>query len=176
GVLADLSHQILTHDNTTRSSSMEITLHTVTFDCADAGKLARFWSQLLARPVDHRPKLVTGGCMAAMSAAFVVLSVLSVGGHHTTGTTAVGAAAIVLWGAMAMAVSPMLQSAAMRTAPDDPDGASGLYVTAFQVGITGGSLAGGSVGPGGSVVVGVGMTVWVMVTGGCCSRVRGTQV
>ncbi|OBK81878.1 hypothetical protein A5649_10040 [Mycolicibacter heraklionensis] len=31
----------------------------------------------------------------------------------------------------------------MRTAPDDPDGASGLYVTAFQVGITGGSLAGG---------------------------------
>ncbi|CAJ1500059.1 VOC family protein [[Mycobacterium] holstebronense] len=32
---------------------MEITLHTVTFDCADAGKLARFWSQLLARPVDE---------------------------------------------------------------------------------------------------------------------------
>ena len=98
---------------------------------------------LLARPVDHRPKLVTGGCMAAMSAAFVVLAALSIGGRHTTGTAVVGAAAIVLWGAMAMAVSPMLQSAAMRTAPDDPDGASGLYVTAFQVGITGGSLAGG---------------------------------
>ena len=31
---------------------MEITLHTVTFDCADAEKLARFWSQLLACPVD----------------------------------------------------------------------------------------------------------------------------
>ncbi|MEB3021160.1 VOC family protein [[Mycobacterium] crassicus] len=31
---------------------MEITLHTVTFDCADADKLARFWSQLLARPLD----------------------------------------------------------------------------------------------------------------------------
>lgn len=31
----------------------------------------------------------------------------------------------------------------MRTAPDDPDGASGLYVTAFQVGITGGSLVSG---------------------------------
>jgi predicted MFS family arabinose efflux permease len=97
----------------------------------------------LARPLDHRPKAITGGCMAAMSAAFVVLAALSIGGHHTTGTTVVGAAAIVLWGAMAMAVSPMLQSAAMRTAPDDPDGASGLYVTAFQVGITGGSRAGG---------------------------------
>lgn len=31
---------------------MEITLHTVTFDCADADKLARFWSQLLERPLD----------------------------------------------------------------------------------------------------------------------------
>ncbi len=37
----------------------------------------------------------------------------------------------------------MLQAAAMRTAPNDPDGASGLYVTAFQVGIMAGSLAGG---------------------------------
>ena len=37
----------------------------------------------------------------------------------------------------------MLQAAAMRTAPDDPDGASGLYVTAFQVGIMAGSLSGG---------------------------------
>lgn len=97
----------------------------------------------LALPLDRRPKAVTGYCMAALSTAFVVLAVLSIGGHHTAGTTVTGAAAIVLWGAMAMAVSPMLQSAAMRTAPDDPDGASGLYVTAFQVGITGGSLAGG---------------------------------
>lgn len=98
---------------------------------------------MLARPLDHRPKAITGSCMAALSAAFVVLAALAIGGHHSAGTTLVGAAAIVLWGAMAMAVSPMLQSAAMRTAPDDPDGASGLYVTAFQVGITGGSLAGG---------------------------------
>jgi predicted MFS family arabinose efflux permease len=37
----------------------------------------------------------------------------------------------------------MLQAAAMRTAPDDPDGASGLYVAGFQVGIMAGSLAGG---------------------------------
>ena len=31
----------------------------------------------------------------------------------------------------------------MRTSPDDPDGASGLYVTAFQIGIMAGSLLGG---------------------------------
>ncbi len=31
----------------------------------------------------------------------------------------------------------------MRAGADDPDGASGLYVTAFQVGIMAGSLAGG---------------------------------
>jgi predicted MFS family arabinose efflux permease len=51
--------------------------------------------------------------------------------------------AIVLWGALATAVSPMMQSAAMRNGVDDPDGASGLYVTAFQVGIMAGSLLGG---------------------------------
>jgi predicted MFS family arabinose efflux permease len=44
---------------------------------------------------------------------------------------------------MATAVSPMMQSAAMRNGADDPDGASGVYVTAFQVGIMAGSLAGG---------------------------------
>ena len=49
----------------------------------------------------------------------------------------------MLWGAASTALPPMLQSAAMRTAPDDPDGASGLYVTAFQVGIMAGSLSGG---------------------------------
>lgn len=31
---------------------MTITLHTVTFDCADADKLARFWSGLLDRRID----------------------------------------------------------------------------------------------------------------------------
>ena len=41
------------------------------------------------------------------------------------------------------ALSPVLQAAAMRSAPSDPDGASGLYVTAFQIGIMAGSLLGG---------------------------------
>lgn len=31
---------------------MDITLYAVTFDCTDADKLARFWSQLVGRPLD----------------------------------------------------------------------------------------------------------------------------
>jgi 4-aminobutyrate--pyruvate transaminase len=42
------------------------------------------------------------------------------------------------------AMAPLLQSAAMRHSPDDPDGASALYVAAFQVGIMTGSVLGGT--------------------------------
>ena len=72
-----------------------------------------------------------------------MLTVLAFHGGTNVATVVIGTGAIVLWGAMATAVSPMMQSAAMRNGADDPDGASGLYVTAFQVGIMAGSLAGG---------------------------------
>jgi predicted MFS family arabinose efflux permease len=98
---------------------------------------------LVARPLDRRPRGAIIACMAGLTAAFVVLTALAFGGHRTVTTLLVGIGAIVLWGAMATAVSPMLQSAAMRNGADDPDGASGLYVTAFQVGIMAGSLGGG---------------------------------
>ena len=98
---------------------------------------------LLARPGDRRPKAAVIGCLAGLSLAFVVLAALGFGGHHTMATLVTGVVAIVLWGAMATAMPPMLQSAAMRHSPDDPDGASGLYVAAFQVGIMAGSLGGG---------------------------------
>ncbi|BBX75378.1 MFS transporter [Mycobacterium shinjukuense] len=98
---------------------------------------------LVARPLDRRPKGAIIVCMTCLTAAFVPLTVLAFGGQRTATTALIGTGAIVLWGAMATAVSPMLQSAAMRNGVDDPDGASGLYVTAFQVGIMAGSLAGG---------------------------------
>ena len=98
---------------------------------------------LLARPMDHRPRGAIIGCAVGLAAAFVLLTGLALAGKPMGWTTLVGTAAIVLWGAMTTAVSPMLQSAAMRTGADDPDGASGLYVTALQVGITAGSLLGG---------------------------------
>jgi predicted MFS family arabinose efflux permease len=98
---------------------------------------------LVARPLDRRPRGAVLLCMTGLTAAFVVLTVLAFGGQPTAVTALIGTGAIVLWGAMATAVSPMMQSAAMRAGADDPDGASGLYVTAFQVGIMAGSLAGG---------------------------------
>ena len=98
---------------------------------------------MVARHLDRRPRRAIIFCMAGLTAAFVLLTTLAFGGHRTATTLLVGIGRIVLWGAMATAVSPMLQSAAMRNGADDPDGASGLYVTAFQVGIMAGSLAGG---------------------------------
>jgi predicted MFS family arabinose efflux permease len=99
---------------------------------------------LVARPLDRRPRRAIILCMTGLTAAFVVLTALAFGDRPTfVPTVLIGIAAIVLWGAMATAVSPMMQSAAMRNGADDPDGASGLYVTAFQVGIMAGSLSGG---------------------------------
>jgi predicted MFS family arabinose efflux permease len=97
----------------------------------------------MARPLDRWPQASVVGCLAALATAFAVLTSLAF--DHTGGLRAliVGVGAMVLWGAASTALPPMLQSAAMRTAPDDPDGASGLYVAGFQVGIMAGSLAGG---------------------------------
>lgn len=98
---------------------------------------------LMARPLDQRPTASVVGCLGALAAAFAVLTWLAVDPRAGLAALVVGIAAVVVWGAASTALPPMLQSAAMRTAPDDPDGASGLYVAAFQVGIMAGSLAGG---------------------------------
>jgi predicted MFS family arabinose efflux permease len=98
---------------------------------------------LLARPGDRHPKAAVVGCLTASSLAFAVLAALGFADRHALTAAGVGVAAIVLWGATATAMPPMLQAAAMRHSPEDPDGASGLYVAMFQVGIMAGSLTGG---------------------------------
>ncbi|HPX36659.1 MAG TPA: MFS transporter [Mycobacterium sp.] len=98
---------------------------------------------LLARPGDRRPKATIVACMAGLTAVFAVLAGLGFGHGSGVGTVIVGVVAILGWGATATAVPPLLQTAAMRHSPEDPDGASGLYVTAFQIGIMAGSLIGG---------------------------------
>lgn len=98
---------------------------------------------LLARPGDRSPRTVVIGCMAVLATVLAVLAGIGVGGRVTVVTLVVGVIAVLGWGATATAVPPMLQAAAMRHAPGDPDGASGLYVAAFQVGIMAGSLIGG---------------------------------
>ncbi|WP_301150440.1 MFS transporter [Mycobacterium simiae] len=99
---------------------------------------------LIARPLDRRPRGAVILCMGGLTGAFVVLTALALGDRPTfVPTVLIGTAAMVAWGATATAVSPMMQSAAMRHGANDPDGASALYVTAFQVGIMAGSLSGG---------------------------------
>ena len=97
----------------------------------------------MARPLDRWPQASVVGCLAALALTFAVLTSLAF--DHSAGLVVliVGVAAIVLWGAASTALPPMLQAVAMRTAPDDPDGASGVYVSGFQVGIMAGSLSGG---------------------------------
>jgi predicted MFS family arabinose efflux permease len=73
----------------------------------------------------------------------LVLTGLALHRLPAVATALIGVTAIALWGAFANAVSPMLQAAAMRAGADDPDGASGLYMAAFQIGIMAGSFAGG---------------------------------
>jgi predicted MFS family arabinose efflux permease len=62
----------------------------------------------------------------------------------------------------------------MRTAPDDPDGASGLYVAGFQVGIMAGSLSGGLLYEHAGLAVALGAsTALVMVALMCVTAIRG---
>ncbi|MFV8048158.1 MFS transporter [Mycobacterium sp. 48b] len=99
----------------------------------------------MGRPLDLWPKASVLGCLAALAVALLVLSVLAVESWSGRAAVALGAVAVVVWGAASTALPPMLQASAMRTAPEDPDGASGRYVAAFQVGIMGGALIGGGI-------------------------------
>ena len=99
---------------------------------------------LLARLGDRRPRAAILGSLTGLCLALTVLARLGVGGSHSTAALLIGVVAVVVWGATATAMAPLLQSAAMRHSPDDPDGASGVYVAAFQVGIMTGSVLGGT--------------------------------
>ena len=98
---------------------------------------------LLALPGDRRPRATVVACTAILTLMLATLAALSLESRASLVALVVGVVAIIGWGATATAVPPMLQSAAMRLCPDDPDAASGLYVTAFQIGIMAGSLLGG---------------------------------
>jgi predicted MFS family arabinose efflux permease len=129
---------------------------------------------VMARPLDRRPQASVVGCLAALATAFAVLTSLAF--DHGTGLVAivVGVAAIVLWGASSTALPPMLQASAMRTAPEDPDGASGLYIAGFQVGIMVGSLSGGLLYQhAGLALMIAASTALVMVALTCVTATRG---
>jgi predicted MFS family arabinose efflux permease len=98
---------------------------------------------LVARTLDHRPRAAVISCMAGLWLTLLVLTGLAFHRLPAAATALIGIGAIALWGATTNAVSPMMQAAAMRAGADDPDGASGLYMAAFQIGIMAGSFAGG---------------------------------
>ena len=75
---------------------------------------------VMATPSDRRPKASVIGCLAALGVAFTVLAALAGGRLADVTTIAVGAAAIIVWGAASTALAPILQAAAMRTAPTTP--------------------------------------------------------
>lgn len=98
---------------------------------------------LVARPMDLHPRVAAISCMVGLYLTQLVLTMLTFHRLPALATALVGVVTIALWGAFANAVSPMLQAAAMRAGADDPDGASGMYMAAFQGGIMAGSFAGG---------------------------------
>ena len=129
---------------------------------------------VMARPLDRWPQASVVGCLAALATAFAALTSLAF--DRGTGLVAlvVGVGAIVLWGAASTALPPMLQAAAMRTEPGDPDGASGLYVAGFQVGIMAGSLSGGLLYQHAGLALMIGAsTALVMVALTCVTATRG---
>lgn len=99
---------------------------------------------MLARYVDRRLLTTIVGSLGVLSLAFWALTALAVSGTAMPALV-VGVAAVVAWGASAAALPPMMQSAAIRTCADEPERASALYVTAFQIGILLGSVNGGLV-------------------------------
>jgi predicted MFS family arabinose efflux permease len=99
---------------------------------------------LLTRTLDRRLRTAVAGSLGILCLVFWILSAMSVHGTGVLGTV-LGVGAVVVWGASGAVLPPMLQSAAIRTSPEEPERASALYVTAFQVGILAGSLGGGLV-------------------------------
>ena len=128
---------------------------------------------LLARPGDRHPKATIAACLATLVVIFLVLAALEVSPRLAGAALLAGSVAVIAWGATATAVPPILQSAAMRHSPHDPDGASGLYVASFQVGIMAGSLLGGLLFErGGEAVMLVASAVLVGVSLVCTLSVR----
>jgi len=110
---------------------------------AGYGTIGLLTMAVLARALDKRVRLAAGCAAALLCVAFGCLTALSTGpGVQTAG---LGVGLILVWGAGAGLLPPLLQSAAIRTSSDEPERGSAWYVTTFQFGIVAGSVAGGLV-------------------------------
>lgn len=96
----------------------------------------------LAPALDRRVRPLATCAAAILCLAFWWLTGLAASGAVSV---AVGVTAVMVWGASAALLPPLLQTAAIRTYPGRPEWASALYVTTFQIGIVAGSIGGGLV-------------------------------
>ena len=132
----------------------------------------------MARPLDLWPKASVTATLVVLATSLVTLAVLAAqsrAGLATGVVMVIGTVAIVLWGASSTALPPMLQTSAMRTSPEDPDGASGRYVAAFQVGIMTGALVGAGVYEALGLTAMIG-TAAVLITAAMCGALAARDV
>lgn len=112
-----------------------------------AGILGVWAAGLLA---DRAPGPHLLGALGLHAAAIAALPL-------TTGDTAI--ALVAVWGAAYAALPTLLQTCALRAAPQAAQAASALFIIAFNVGITAGSLLGGQA----LTHLGAGRLPWVAV-------------
>ncbi|MEU1006190.1 MFS transporter [Streptomyces tibetensis] len=86
--------------------------------------------------VDRRPHTVLLGTIALMAGSLVLLGA-------SIRVQPLAVAAVALWGVAFAALPVTLQSGVLRLGATAPDAASSWYVSAFNLGIGGGALAGG---------------------------------
>ncbi|MBI3214655.1 MAG: MFS transporter [Mycobacterium sp.] len=96
----------------------------------------------IGRLIDRGPTAAVVLTVAGLAIGFGVVALAP--------NTAAFVIGVLLWGAAMACVAPTMQTAALRSAPGAAVTASALYVLAFQIGISTGSLLGGVVldGPG----------------------------
>jgi predicted MFS family arabinose efflux permease len=122
---------------------------------------------VLARASDKWPRFAVTVTVAVLCLTFFVLTAVASGGSPV-----LGGGAILIWGACAAVLPPMLQASAIRACPQHAEGASAWYVTAFQVGIVSGSVGGGAVYDGHSVlaVIGTSAVLFAVALAGVIAR------
>ncbi|MER7481765.1 hypothetical protein ABTX60_29745 [Streptomyces sp. NPDC126510] len=86
--------------------------------------------------VDRRPHTVLLGTIALLAGSLVLLGA-------SVRLQPLAVAAVALWGVAFAALPVTLQSGVLRLGATAPDAASSWYVSAFNLGIGGGALAGG---------------------------------
>ncbi|MCU1534960.1 MAG: putative transporter, partial [Glaciihabitans sp.] len=97
----------------------------------------------VARIIDSRAVLVMASGLGLCALAIFALAI--------SRGPVLATIAVVLWGA-AFAVAPVaLQASVLRVVPGAQDAASAVYVVAFQIAISGGSLLGAALVDGGAL-------------------------